>query len=499
MFLRILLTALLSIVPAVSGEAAPVAVSASGGKGQGFAFLSNGSCYVVTPLHVLGIDGQAAAADSVEATVTINRTLSSPATRPRIVKWLLPEFDTALLLVSNRLVCESNEIGGAPSNRQEQILYRSASGTIEYFPVTIHGESNKNEILITDATDSCNFVQGRSGSLVLDKENRILGMLTSTADCRKGRVIDFKRVNAVLAGSQSHLRIPLHEQSYNFMQAAYEGNEALFNSLLPSMSDANATDGSGNIALERVVTTYNNLGRFRTIAGLQQRPGEDYRDSQQRLCSAWMGVRLRMAKSLLAKGARVDGNGGVSWTPLMSAVTYQSGNCDNTAMARLLLDNGAAPNHVQRMEVDVDAVYLHTPLMRAVDDGPPDTVKILLEKGADPNMRADSKNGNNLTPLLALAVASNPSHVKGPDPSLYCWNSDNSNVEKFRLLARISDKTLKVSASDDYRTAKYANLTVEQILRKRLDGGCKFRACEGDGRTGPGRCMERMLGVLVRP
>jgi ankyrin repeat protein len=84
-----------------------------------------------------------------------------------------------------------------------------------------------------------------------------------------------------------------------------------------------------------------------------------------------------------ANAARAPGSGGI--TPLMSAALYR-----DAASARLLLDRGADPN----VRNDAGA----TALMWAVDDLP--ITRLLLERGADPNVR--SADGR--TPLL-LAVA----------------------------------------------------------------------------------------------
>lgn len=469
--------------------ATPVSVNAKE-QGQGFAFPANGICHILVPLHVLGIDANGAAPKSVEAKATVNRALTRVLAPPERRAWIFGDLDVGLLVASDLALCQVDERQTPPS-LTPQIVYRNASGTIEYLPIKLLGQSG-TEVLVSDATGGCSLLQGRSGSIVLGDGNRILGMLKATPDCKTGHVVDFGRVNTALSKVEFGLRVPLHPLSYELMKAAREANEPLFNSLLSEIGDANTRDGSGSSALQSIAGSKFSL--FQSATGMEQpRPGETYDGLLKRACSIWIETRLRMARTLLARGARVDGDGGLSWTPLMTAVSYES--CDDTAMVQLLLDSGAAPNHIYRSDLD-GAIYLHTPLMLAVDSGLPATVAMLLKKGADPNRRSDSFSGKNVTPLMAVALDDSPSDTKGfHDSSASCWDTDNVKVAKFRLLATVSDLGTRVDSSD-YRTKEFVNLTVEGILKQRLGGGCNNSKCDGTGRTGPGRCLERMLGAL---
>jgi hypothetical protein len=460
-------------------------------QGQGFAFPANGICHILVPLHVLGIDANGPAPTSVQAQATVNGALARFISPPERREWIFKDLDIGLLVANDLQLCQVNE-RQTPRSTSPQIVYRDASGTIEYLPIKVTGQSG-NEVLVSDANGACTLLQGRSGSIVLGDANRILGMLRATKDCRAGHVVDFDRVNTALSGVEFGLRVPLHPLSYDLMKAAREANESSFNSLLNQIGDANTRDGSGNNALERIADA--DFYLFQSAVGMEQpRPGEDYDDLIKRVCSIWMETRLRMVRTLLARGARVDADGGVGWTPLMTAVGYDE-HCDETPIVQLLLDSGGAPNHVYRSDVD-GTIYLDTLLMHAVEFGLPTTVDVLLKKGADPNMRSDSGSGRNITPLMALALDDSPSDTKGfPDSSGSCWDTDNVKVAKFRLLAKVSDLDLKVQSSD-YRTRDFANLTVERVLRKRLGGGCNNSSCDGKGRAGPERCLERMLGAL---
>lgn len=479
------------LVPATT-FATPVLITAKE-RGQGFAFLGNGKCQILVPLHVLGIDPKASPPNSVDVKATVNNSLVRTIAPPDRRAWVFADLDIGLLLASDLALCEVEERRAPPSS-SPQILYRNASGTIEYLPVKILGQSGA-EVLIGDATGGCSLLQGRSGSIVLGESNRVLGMLKATPDCRTGHVVDFDRVNSALSKVEDGLRVPLHPLSYDLMKAAREANETAFNSLLKQIGDPETRDGSGRSALKVVAGTSNNFYDFRQAAGLDRpRPGEAYEDFVRRTCSIWIETRLRMARTLLTQGAQVDGDGASSWTPLMNAVSYD--NCDNIAMVRLLLDKGAAPNHVYRSDATGKPSF-YTPLMVAVDWGLPNTIDALLRKGADPNIRADGLGGaENATPLMAIALDSEPSDTKGfPDSSSSCWDTDNVKVAKFRLLAKVSDLGLRIQTSNP-RTNEFNNLTVENVLRRRLGGGCNNPTCDGKGRTGPGRCWERMLGAL---
>lgn len=325
-------------------------------------------------------------------------------------------------------------------------------------------------------------------------ERKISGIVVSAGDTAEyANVIPLGTIDTFLKNNLS-FQLPLAPESQELMDAAYSGDEKRFYKLLESIGDPNTTDAYGSVALERVATTYNNFFKFLELTQLTDANG-NIPDSA---CHIWTKTRVRMAKSLLAAGANVDGPVGASWTPLMSAVTADS-QCDNTAMVEVLLDKGAEPNHLVTNRLS-RSTSVRSPLMMAVEAGPVATVKSLLAHGANASLAANAWSGDDLTPLFALAV--------DPDPTLDrsgllissnqgCWSTDNANTEKFRLLLPHTKLSSVLGPRDDYRTRDYVGMTVRGVLEKRLGGGCNFSTCDGQGRAGEDRCLERLLGALL--
>lgn len=89
------------------------------------------------------------------------------------------------------------------------------------------------------------------------------------------------------------------------------------------------------------------------------------------LMLAALSNQLEIAQVLIERGADVNFKG---WTPLHYAATN-----GHVAMIHLLLDNSAY--------IDAEAPNGNTPLMMATQFGTPQSVKVLLEEGADPTLR----------------------------------------------------------------------------------------------------------------
>ena len=98
--------------------------------------------------------------------------------------------------------------------------------------------------------------------------------------------------------------------------------------------------------------------------------------------------RLDVAEVLLARGAEVNQPG---WTALHYAATR-----GHMAMMRLLLEHNAY--------IDAEAPNGNTPLMMAAQFAPPLATKLLLEEGADPNLR----NNLDRTALDLAQLRDNP-------------------------------------------------------------------------------------------
>ncbi|MBY0402265.1 MAG: ankyrin repeat domain-containing protein, partial [Cyanobacteria bacterium] len=101
------------------------------------------------------------------------------------------------------------------------------------------------------------------------------------------------------------------------------------------------------------------------------------------LFSAVWKKHLAMAEYLIAKGATVDGiSGREDYTPLWAA-----SNMGHIPLMKLLLEKGANPNYAQSQGV--------TPLMAAAESGSTKAVSLLLSRGADINAKTNTKQ----TPL----------------------------------------------------------------------------------------------------
>ena len=92
------------------------------------------------------------------------------------------------------------------------------------------------------------------------------------------------------------------------------------------------------------------------------------------LMMAAMRGDLKVATALIAKDADVNKTG---WTPLHYAASSSQG--EQLAVAKLLLENAAY--------IDASSPNGSTPLMMAAMYGNVDTLKLLLDEGADPTLK----------------------------------------------------------------------------------------------------------------
>jgi ankyrin repeat protein len=153
---------------------------------------------------------------------------------------------------------------------------------------------------------------------------------------------------------------------------------------------------------------------------------------------------LEATKRLVDLGARVDDDRG----PLSAAVGMRS-----PAIERLLLEARADPNlRTDEFSLLVSAFYLHDI----------DSAKLLLDHGADPDVRWDQSPVTRLdqppllatTPLIAAAVEGDAAFVRllldaGADPALRDWGNktaldhamDSGHREVIALLSEASRRS----------------------------------------------------------
>lgn len=157
----------------------------------------------------------------------------------------------------------------------------------------------------------------------------------------------------------------------DFFVAIRNDNISTLGDLLRRGFDPNTADERGQPGLTLAMQEQS----LRAAKLLLEQPGLKIDALNQAGESALMMAALKGevagAKMLLARGAKVNKEG---WSPLHYAATGPE-----PELVRLLLDSGA--------EVDPAAPNGTTPLMMAAQYGSEDSVKLLLERGADPNRR----------------------------------------------------------------------------------------------------------------
>jgi ankyrin repeat protein len=165
-----------------------------------------------------------------------------------------------------------------------------------------------------------------------------------------------------------------HAGSYDdFFVALIQDNTGKVDALLSRGFDPNTVDPSGIPGLLVAI----NASAFNASAALVRWPTTkiDVRNSadESPLMLAALKGELALCQSLIKRGAAVNKPG---WAPLHYAATGQS-----LELVRLLLDENAY--------IDASSPNGTTPLMMAAHYGTDAAVKLLLEAGADPQIKND--------------------------------------------------------------------------------------------------------------
>jgi hypothetical protein len=464
-------------------------------EGQGYVFGDGSQCWLLIPNHVILPDD--GTGNPAATTVTISDR------GPVFISEQAVRQDKDLDLAVATLKSCPPASGGAEALAvdPDSLVHRKGSGTLNEIPIDFDNQSN-GLIVITPrpvGTDRCPLRSALSGSLVM-RGGKIAGMLqrVTDGDCPKGFVRPLADLQNFVA--KQDLVLSLDPRAPELLAAASKGDETAFNILLAGLDDPNVTDATGVTALVRLAYSGDNFLAFLRAKGLLD-ANYHYPDNS---CQLWLDTRLRMASTLLKKGASIDGASGPGWTPMMQAVIAND-RCDNTPFVKFLLQHGANADNVHVENFD-SGPSTSTPLMMAVDDGRPNTVSALLAAPipANPNLTSDSWSGRDLQPIFALALSDYPDENSGPlgrfsDPHLdkACRDADSGRVAKFRLLLPVSDLTRKLAAANEPHDSGFVGHTIQEVLAMRLGGGCTFSDCNGAERDPKGACLERMLGALT--
>ena len=157
----------------------------------------------------------------------------------------------------------------------------------------------------------------------------------------------------------------------DFFAAVKNDNAGTVKQLLQRGFDANTRDSRGQTGLMLAIREQSP----KAAKALLDQPGTEIDALNQAGESALMLAALKgdlaMVRALLERGARVNQPG---WTALHYAATGPE-----PQVVRLLIERGAA--------LDAGSPNLTTPLMMAAQYGAEDSIKLLLQRGADPSRR----------------------------------------------------------------------------------------------------------------
>jgi len=254
-------------------------------------------------------------------------------------------------------------------------------------------------------------------------------------------------VNArITVGNESSLaRTPLHE-------AAQEGFQAVVEVLLANKADVTARDANGNTPLH-LAARRNRAGVVATIAPKMPDINAESEYGITALGIAAAQGNLDTIKALLAAKAGVMA--GQRDTPLLAAINYRK----SAEVVELLLQNGADANAAGMFTPMPHAMggsstsAIDTPLHLAAERGQPETVKLLLQFKADPNIL----DASNRTPLSRAGVNTNVVQLlleAKADPNL--GDSESSLLQAVREeSAMLAEMLLRAGADPNQETGCY--------------------------------------------
>ena len=246
------------------------------------------------------------------------------------------------------------------------------------------------------------------------------------------------------------------QQFYFLHRAVTNGDLEQIRRMISNGADVNEEDERGNTPLRNAIVRSGNM----EIVTLLVEAGADINaGSQPSLCIAVDEDNIAIAEYLIAHGANIDAP--AEWAPLVRA-PYSSG----IEMIKLLIARGA----------DVDAGPW-TALHSAVDEGRRDIIELLIQNGADINI----KNEESMTPLdlafflnrkdiAELLLAKSTHFGSKNDRGLTALH--NAAVEDYQDLAKLLlSNGAKVDERDNnyeftalHYTARFGNIKVAEVL-----------------------------------
>jgi ankyrin repeat protein/predicted Ser/Thr protein kinase len=170
---------------------------------------------------------------------------------------------------------------------------------------------------------------------------------------------------------------------------------AMMQMLIDARASLEAQDSRGRTALHRASTE----GRTNAVALLLNSgalTNPKTHDGQTPLAVAVEFGKMQCVQLLIAHHAQVDLADGSGTTPLMIAAEGTAYLPNNRPMVETLLTAGA--------HVDTPDARGRTALYRAAQEGKPEVVRLLMDRGAKPNLRANDGS----TALIAAVTFSRP-------------------------------------------------------------------------------------------
>ncbi len=332
------------------------------------------------------------------------------------------------------------------------------------------------------------------------------------------------------------------------MAAVSKGNLEIVKALVSAGADINLPVSTG--------LTYTNalarsVGSIKVMMYLIERGGSFKKGEKTDplILEAARSSNVMAARYLLIRGADPNETGAAGWTALMNAVTCCQNGRGNLEMVRLLLEWKAAVDQADEQGV--------TPLMRTTD---PRIAGLLIEKGA--NVNALDRRGNNALNTVAASSSMRESETaamvrllleKGADPNrpgadrrrplvTATWRGHRevvgilldkgADIEQLDpagitplmvaaqshqepMLRLLVDRRANVNARDRYGATPLMHLlgglacsTIEEAVRPQIDlllaAGADPSLADADGQTvidivSTRQCSEELIATLSKP